>query len=240
MRRHRDRGAQDDSGEPVAADGRPEQRRSRTPSGVRWRISPSAVSRSIDRTWLPKLPAAVVVLAVDVAGDRAADGDLPGAGQHRHPQAERQCGPHQRVEVHAGVDVDEVAVAVDRVDLVQRGHVDDQPAAVLGVVAVGPAQPPGDDAAGAAVGGLRRPPWRSAPGRGSTAPEPPTGRCGPSRSRRRVVVGNIVTRVPCGSRGSLSSRKITDRCTTKLMTVAVPWAMTNATGTRHGWFSNCM
>ena len=28
-----------------------------TPSGVRWRISPSAVSSSIDRTWLPKLPA---------------------------------------------------------------------------------------------------------------------------------------------------------------------------------------
>ena len=27
------------------------------PSGVRWRISPSAVSSSMDRTWLPKLPA---------------------------------------------------------------------------------------------------------------------------------------------------------------------------------------
>ena len=27
------------------------------PSGVRWRIWPSAVSSSIDRTWLPKLPA---------------------------------------------------------------------------------------------------------------------------------------------------------------------------------------
>ena len=28
-----------------------------SPSGVRWRICPSAVSSSIDRTWLPKLPA---------------------------------------------------------------------------------------------------------------------------------------------------------------------------------------
>ena len=54
---------------------------------------------------------AVVVLAVDVAGDGAADGDLTGAGQHRDPQAERQRGTHQLVEVHAGVDVDEVAVA---------------------------------------------------------------------------------------------------------------------------------
>ena len=44
---------------------------------------------------------AVVVLAVDVAGDGAADGDLPGAGQHRNPQPERQRGPHQLVEVDA-------------------------------------------------------------------------------------------------------------------------------------------
>ena len=98
---------------------------------------------------------AVVVLAVDVAGDRAADGDLAGAGQHRHPQPERQRGPHQLVEVHAGVDVDEPGVGVHRVDLVQRGHVDDQAAAVLRVVAVGAAQPAGDHAARAAVGRLR-------------------------------------------------------------------------------------
>ena len=97
---------------------------------------------------------AVVVLAVDVGGDGAADGDLPGAGQHRHPQPERQRGPHQLIEVDAGVEVGDVGVGVDRVDPVQRRHVDDQPAAVLRVVAVGAAQPAGDDAAAAGVGGV--------------------------------------------------------------------------------------
>ena len=36
------------------------------------------------------------------------------------------------------------------------------------------------------------------------------------------------------------NRKMTARCTTKLMTVAVPCAMTNATGTRHGFSSHAM
>ncbi len=56
---------------------------------------------------------AVMVLAVDVAGDGPADGDLAGARQHRHPEAERQCRPHQLIEVHTGVDVDEGAFAID-------------------------------------------------------------------------------------------------------------------------------
>ncbi len=30
-------------------------------------------------------------------------------------------------------------------------------------------------------------------------------------------------------------RKISARCTTKLITVAVPWAITNATGSAHRW-----
>ena len=77
-----------------------------------------------------------MVLAVDVAGDGPADGDLAGARQHRDPEAERKGCAHQLVEVHARVDVDEVALAVHRVDLVQRGHVDDEAAAVLCVVAV--------------------------------------------------------------------------------------------------------
>ncbi len=125
---------------------------------------------------------AVVVLAVDVGGDRAADGDLPGARQHRHPQPERQRRLHQLVEVDAGVDVGQLGVGVDRVDAVQRRHVDDQAAAVLRVVAVGAAQPAGDDAP-ALTPPRRRPgppPWRSPRGPGWTAPAPPTVRCGSS------------------------------------------------------------
>src|ERR1700758_2290123 len=45
---------------------------------------------------------AVMVLAVDVARDRATDRDLAGARQHRDPQPERQRGLHQLVEVGPG------------------------------------------------------------------------------------------------------------------------------------------
>ena len=114
-RGHRDRGAQDDSGEPVAADRRPEQL---GVVAVRGQVADLAVGgQQLHRPHVVAEAArAVVVLAVDVAGDRAADGDLAGARQHGHPQAERQCRPHQLVEVHARVDVDEVAFAIDRVD----------------------------------------------------------------------------------------------------------------------------
>ena len=59
------------------------------------------------------------------------------------------------------------------------------------------------------------------------------GRC------RRKRVGHSAA-APARGLGGQRSRKITERCTMKLITVAVPWAMTNAIGTRHGWFSNCM
>jgi hypothetical protein len=59
------------------------------------------------------------------------------------------------------------------------------------------------------------------------------GRC------RRMRAGHS-SAAPVRGVGDQRSRKITERCTMKLITVAVPWAMTNATGTRHGWFSNCM
>ena len=97
---------------------------------------------------------AVVVLAVDVARDRAADGDLPGARQHRNPQTEWQRRFHQLVEAHAGVHVCHAGVGVDRVDVVQRRHVDDQATAVLRVVAVRAAQAAGDHAPSAGVGDL--------------------------------------------------------------------------------------
>ena len=190
---HLDGGAQDDSGQAVAADRRPEQL---TLGSVGSQPADLAVGgQQIHRPHVVAEAArAVVVLAVDVARDRAADGDLAGAGQHRHPQPERQRRLHQRVEADAGVEVDQAGVAVDGVDPVQRGHVDDQAAAVLRVVAVGAAQSAGDHAALAGLRhglgdhlGIRR---RQAPARRS-------GRCGPSRSGVCVVVGNIVTRVPC-------------------------------------------
>ena len=151
--RHRDDGPQHDAGQPVAADGGPEQLGL---LAVRSQVADLPVGRQqIHRHHVVAEAArAVVVLAVDVAGDRAADGDLPGAGEHRNPQSERQRRLHQLVEADARVHFGQAGVGVDRVDLVQRRHVDHQPAAVLGVVAVGTAQPAGDHAAAAAVGDL--------------------------------------------------------------------------------------
>ena len=97
---------------------------------------------------------AVVVLSVDVATDRAADGYLAGSGQYRDPQSGRQGRSHQLIQADSAVDVDHACPGVDRVNPIQCGHVDDQSAAVLGVVAVGAAQSARDDPAMPAFGGL--------------------------------------------------------------------------------------
>ena len=86
------------------------------PSGVSVRTWPSAVSRSIERDVVAEAARAVVVLAVDVAGDRAADGDLPGARQHRNPQAERQRGRISWSRLTPASTSTECGVGVDRVD----------------------------------------------------------------------------------------------------------------------------
>ena len=84
----------------------------------------------------------VVVLAVHVGGDRAADGHLPGAGQHRHPEPERQQRPHQRVQADPGLDRHRgrFGGGVDGEDVVQLGQVEGEPAGVLGGVAVAAAE----------------------------------------------------------------------------------------------------
>ena len=91
---------------------------------------------------------------------------------------------------------------VDGVDPVECGHVDDQPAAVLGVVAVGTAESAGEHAAVAArclVGGADHGPddlfgirgAQNLGDAGAVRPQPV--------SRWWVIVADIVTRVPCGS-----------------------------------------
>lgn len=90
---------------------------------------------------------AVVVLAVDVRADRAADRDVAGAGGHRHEPAERQQDLHQPVQGDPGAAQHGAAVGVDRVHAVQAGHVEHGTARVLRGVAVRPSQPPRDAAA---------------------------------------------------------------------------------------------
>src|SRR5699024_10250494 len=94
----------------------------------------------------------VVVLAVDVGADGAADGDLAGARQHGDPQAVGQRGLHQLVEGDAAVDVDDGGLRVDGVDVLEGLHVHDEAAGVLRRVAVGAAHAAGDDAALEVVG----------------------------------------------------------------------------------------
>ena len=106
--RHPDRRPQDDPGQADAADGRPEQLRLRALG-----LDPADLAGAGEQVHRDHVVAeaagGVVVLAVDVVGDRAADGDLARAGQDRDPQPERQRDAHQPVEGHARVEVDQAA-----------------------------------------------------------------------------------------------------------------------------------
>jgi hypothetical protein len=96
----------------------------------------------------------VVVLAVDVAGDGAAHGDVARARGDRHEEAERHEGPHQRVEADPGGDGDLGAGHVDQPDGVEPRAVDDGAARRLGGVPVAAAEAAGDDVALAVQQGL--------------------------------------------------------------------------------------
>ena len=89
----------------------------------------------------------VVVLAVHVGRQRAADGHEPGARRDGHEPAEWQQHPHQRVEAHAGVDPHDALLDVERTHCVEARRVDDGAARVLRGVAVGAAEPAGDEPA---------------------------------------------------------------------------------------------
>lgn len=87
---------------------------------------------------------AVMVLAVDVRADRAADRDVPRPGRHRHEPAQRQQDFHQAVQADARLADHHARLGVDRADVVEAGHVQDGAARVLRRVAVRPAQAPCD------------------------------------------------------------------------------------------------
>ena len=142
------------SGQPHPADGGPEQLLGLAvgSQGAHLAVGHQQVE---DCDVVAEAALGVVVLAVHVGGDRAADGHLPGARQHRHPEAERQQRPHQRVETDPGLDGHRgrFGGGVDRQDLVQLGQVEGRAAGVLGGVAVAAAEPPGHHAA--VVGGAQ-------------------------------------------------------------------------------------
>ena len=151
---HLDPGAQDNAGQAHAANSGPEQL-----SGLtgRLQVQHAAVRHQQlhGQHVVAKRARRVVVLTVNIRADRTTDGDLAGTRQHRNPQAIRQGGLHQLVEAHARVDVDNAGIRVDGVDPVQRSHIDDQTATILGGVTIGAAQAAGDDAAALVLGQVR-------------------------------------------------------------------------------------
>jgi hypothetical protein len=98
---------------------------------------------------------AVVVLAVDVRGDGAADGDVAGAGGDGHEPALGHGEAEEVVEAQAGLGGDDPGAAVEGQHLAHARGVGHRAAGVLGGVPVGAAQAPGDDAtlAGCVDGG---------------------------------------------------------------------------------------
>src|SRR5581483_6878354 len=117
----------------------------------------------------------VVVLAVDVGGDGSAAGVLARAVRHRYEPTQRHDRAHQVVEADAGVEGDDAGVEVQGADPCQLGHVEYEPASVLGGVAVAAPQAAGNGAPGwepfeqvvDVLGALRvghvGPGWRGAP-----------------------------------------------------------------------------
>ena len=143
--RHLDLGAQDDAGQAHAADGGPEKIAVFT---FRGQVQDAAVGdeQLHGGDVVTKGTGGVVVLAVDIRANSAADGDLAGTRQNRNPQAVRQGGLHELVQGDATVDVDNARLRIDGVDFVERLHVDDEATGVLRGVTVGAAHTAGDDA----------------------------------------------------------------------------------------------
>lgn len=148
-----ERGRQDHAGQAHAAGGRVEQRRASS-DGTDLAVSGEEFQRQ-DVTG--ERARHVVVLAVDVGPDGAADRHIAGAGRHRNEPAEREQHLHQPVQGDTRVAGHGAAVGVDRVDAVQAGHVEHRAPGVLRRVPVRPPQAPRDASASpAAPDGGRR------------------------------------------------------------------------------------
>ena len=178
----------DHPGQSHAADRRPEQRgvvgaaaigRERPHRAVRrhQRHRPQVrAERAVD----------VMVLAVDVSRDRAADGHVPRPGRHRHEPAQREQVAHQRLEAQPGRRRDEPGVGVDDPVASESGDVEDVAARDLGGVAVRASEPARDHAAPARAGEQgphvvdRLRPVHGGRGRGGAAPAG-------QQSRRRAL-----------------------------------------------------
>ena len=88
---------------------------------------------------------AVMVLTVDVGGDRTAHRDHAGARCHRHEPAVRHEGTHHRVEARASADMRGARCRIE-FDAVHRRQIQDRRATGLSGIAIGAAESSGEDA----------------------------------------------------------------------------------------------
>ena len=180
-----DRRLEDDAGQTHPAHGRPEQVRPYVrrelgcrPVGEQQRQPPHVVAeRAVD----------VMVLAVDVAGDRPADGHVSGSGGNRHEVPTRHEDGEQVVEADPGGDRGRRDDVVDDDVLHPVGEADHHSAAVLRRVAVGPPETPGDAAARREVLDDRRQPF-DVTARPDDQLGEGRGRAAPARQHRRGSV----------------------------------------------------
>jgi hypothetical protein len=133
---------QDHAGQTKAADGRPEQRLVliRT-AGKNGAVRPGQPER---QDMLPEGAGAVMILAMDIVGDGAADRDELGARRNgQEPDGARLAAPRyhpqDRGELDAGLAGQHAGIAVELKEPVQPPHVDQRSAVVQAGVAVRPA-----------------------------------------------------------------------------------------------------
>ena len=120
----------------------------------------------------------VVVLAVHVGGERAADGHEPRARRDGHEEAERERGADERVDAHARVDPRNAGVGVDVELVVEGAAVEHGAARVLRRVAVAAPEAPVRSARAARCARAAR---RHRARRRGRRRAPRSERCGPSR-----------------------------------------------------------
>ena len=84
----------------------------------------------------------VMVLAVHICGDGAADGHLPGARKHRDPEPEGQQRAHQQIEADTSLDrhSGRFARRVQGEDAVHLGEIQRSASSILGCVAIAAAE----------------------------------------------------------------------------------------------------
>ena len=156
--RHPNLRPHNNAGQPHTADGGPEQGAvGIITAALRLKMEDTAVGNQQfhGHHMIAEGAGRMVVLAMNIGANSTTNSDLASARQNRNPQAIRQCCLHQLIQRHTAVDINNGAVGIDGVDLVESLHIDNQATGVLCRIAIRAAHTAGDNTA-LQVRGLRR------------------------------------------------------------------------------------